>query len=218
MIGNVLKNCFDKLAVNDTKEKEDMSISVKQAKQIWKEEVRRVNFQKKQTIKVSAKGLLFPEQQGFSIQSVCIKAGNIIEKVFNRLAKESNKVNYHELDHVTIPGKKNKVQIDLAYSNKYYEIKCNIDFDTEKNPAVIQKLDLVAEHLSKQSLDRERFAGKILVPTMWEAAGYKYFKEGQEDVTVGVKSFFDDIGLDMTEKEYKDMWAWMGKYSKGEVK
>ena len=156
------------------------------------------------------KKLLFPEKEAQSLQSACIKGGNMMESIFNCWAKESGNVEYHDHDKIKIPNQKGKKQIDLAYDNKYMEMKTNIDFDTEKNPACLRKIEVVTEALSK--IHGGQFIGGILVPTLWDAEGYRYFKKGQKEVVVGAKTFLDDIGLPISREEYVNLFKEIGDY------
>ena len=191
-------------------------LTVERAKEIWTEEMKAVSWPCKAKKKCSIKSWAFPDEETFSMQSAVIKMGTMIEKIYNQWAKESAKTKHHVHPNLEIPGEKKKKQIDLTYNWKYCEMKGNVDFDTEKNPAVLEKIKLVAEHLSKES--GHKIKGFLLIPTLWETKGYKYFKKGQKEIAIGVTDFLSDIGLEMSLEEYRGLWEMTGDYAKEQAK
>lgn len=81
--------------------------------------------------------LLFPQSQ----QSFCIKVGNCIEKCFKEyiLSKGIELFDKIEIKNEGV----RQADLFFIYKNKkyYFEIKNNINLDTEKAPAVLHKLN-----------------------------------------------------------------------------
>jgi len=91
-----------------------------------------------------------------SEQSKNIKLGKFGEKWFSALVARAKHLEIlpHGIVSGIIPGKKK--DIDLLFRNPskkivyYYELKLNINLDTEKLPATIEKVKMIEEYLKKE--------------------------------------------------------------------
>jgi len=95
-----------------------------------------------------------------SEQSVCIKFGHFGEFIAKELIKTNPNLELLTCGVQVICKPENaKSDIDILYRNSeekklyYYELKGNIDLDTEKKPATIVKCKKIKKHLSKTYKD-----------------------------------------------------------------
>lgn len=98
-----------------------------------------------------------------SQQSFLIKAGNRYEAFWNAVIKHCPNTSslLIESNMITLPNGKNR-QIDLFFKIQdkyyYYEMKCNLNFDSEKSPASVQKIIDVAEtNKTKYNVQSDNF-------------------------------------------------------------
>lgn len=88
-----------------------------------------------------------------SEQSMVIKFGRVFEKMIQEEVRSSTRFKLGTNGVQKITGQKRKKDIDLLFIDDsakiiyYRELKANIDLDTEKLPATIDKIKLIEEHL-----------------------------------------------------------------------
>lgn len=174
-------------------------------KKVYNENLANTNFSILREDYGSIRELLFPDELNF--QSISIKIGNVLERSYNDLLTTNNIKRIDGLKK--IKGKNKNHQIDLLFEVDdvvyYYEMKSNISLDTEKVKETLEKLKEVKQFLVK------KFKGKEIVSKVLSLRYYKIdenfkFRKGfGHDNVDGYGKFFNLIGEDTTEKEYKEI-------------
>lgn len=143
-----------------------------------------------------------------SSQSIMIKLGNIFEEVINKYIKEIIK-NNSDYSYLNFKCKK---QLDLVFRKKntvyYFEIKSNINLDTEKTIKTKDKLEEIEEllllkypnYLIKCKILNLRFTQKELEK---EA---KFKKPLKITDLVGYDHFFKILGITVNGNIWKSMF------------
>ena len=107
--------------------------------------------------------LLFGPQK--SRQSISIKMGKIIGEDFSKLLINNSTQELEECGILKLQNSKTKKDFDLIWINKeskivyYRECKGNMDLDTEKLPATIEKVKALEIELTKKYPEHEINAG-----------------------------------------------------------
>jgi len=134
---------------------------------------------------------------GFSQQSTNIKFGHVIEKSFNDIIPEDYRL---PLTHIYLTGKTTQTQLDIIFRKEntvyYFESKNNINLDTEKMPACLDKISRVKDCLE------ELYPQCFVVAKIFTARfsnvqdiSKKFFKNGlTSDKVIGYNDFFDIVG------------------------
>tara|TARA_R110000796_G_scaffold96333_1_gene202029 strand:+ start:643 stop:1308 length:666 start_codon:yes stop_codon:yes gene_type:complete len=122
------------------------SVAINEARRIAKEDITKTQVG-------SVKHLLFGEQ--ISMQSVSIKFGKVFENMFIEHIKNHNNFQLGDIGVQKTSQEKKKdfdlVFIDTTLNTVYYrELKANINLDSEKLPATIEKVKFLERELSKK--------------------------------------------------------------------
>jgi len=164
-----------------------------------------LNNQTKKTENGSFSELLF---SSFSMQSINIKFGHVVEKSWNEYIFG---ISGTELDDRNIIDG-SQVDILFSYNNiKYYfESKNNINIDTEKSIATINKVKKIEAFLLKEN---NEVVAKILSNRYSNSDTIKHFKKSisREDI-FGYSQLFSVFNVDVTIKEWEDFYREVGDY------
>ena len=166
----------------------------------------------------SLKYLLFGSK--VSEQSLIIKIGRRFEKLFEYFVKRSP-VNLDLLPsgvHKETKTDRDLIAIDRARKTIYYrEMKANIDLDTEKLPATIEKIKRVGTYLKGEYPGYEVNAG-CLCWTVYEKTKLEgnLKSKVREFEKAGVTldcagDFFKFMRISMTEKKYHEYFRSLGE-------
>jgi hypothetical protein len=147
----------------------------------------------------------------FSVQSVNIKIGIIMEKVVNAFAICSPKYCLSEKSKELVEGH----QVDSLFDElnefqpvflNYKEQKSNFDLDTEKLDATIDKVTQV--HSSLELTQDLPVKSSILITMAWSEEKvphlkYKIKKARNSGIKIEFMSdYFSDLGVEVTEEEF----------------
>jgi len=174
----------------------------------------------------SLKYLLFGS--AVSKQSISVKFGKWGEKWFEYLVEITP--NFTMLPHGVLKGigsnGKNK-DVDFLFEDEinkiiyYRELKGNIDLDTEKLPATVDKINYLKEYLEKKYPEHTVNYG-CLNWSVWDKKIYelkenisflrkiKLFENGGVTVT-HASEIFEILGIDFTEADYYNYMKELGK-------
>jgi hypothetical protein len=149
-----------------------------------------------------------------SQQSVNIRMGHVTEKGFNAWIPEEYKL--PNTDHIVVgkKGASKRKQLDLIFKKGetvyYFECKNNIDLDTEKMPATLQKIEAVKKSLQAK-FPNCKIIGKILASKYCtkEHIEKKYFKNGlTEESIIGYSELsFILHGVELNAYEWNKFWS-----------
>lgn len=134
-------------------------------------------------------------------QSQSIRFGNYLEKYLQEAIINSPNITDLNINNVVVGGKKIQMDIRFLYKDKvyYYELKTNLNLDTEKSSKTIEKINLVKEKLSELYTNHEVFVS-ILSP--W----YKYENNMSIKIDLSHITFMGDflemIGENVSETDY----------------
>ena len=153
--------------------------------------------------------------EGVSEQSKNIRIGNSLETAINRFIRFCG---YNIID-IKISDNNNH-QVDTFFIKegigKYFEQKANINLDTEKRRAVIDKIKELASTLKKIFKIKDINYG-ILHTTLYEKEDadtqrhYNNFTKKGIDVYC-MKDLFNILDVDITKQELKDCYRSAGKF------
>jgi len=140
----------------------------------------------------------------FSRQSTNIIFGHVIEASFNALIPSKY---YLGISHIRPEAETKRIQLDILFMKDnvvyYFESKNNINLDTEKMPACIEKISKVKTALASRYPEYVVVA-KILTsrfPTT-QAIPREFFKNGLTNMNViGYNDFFEIIGEETINEE-----------------
>jgi competence protein ComGF len=168
-------------------------------------EVKKTSFKMKAESKGSFRELLFPTT---SMQSICIKMGNVLENAFNIFVKE-NAENLKESE-ASIRGH----QLDLYFKYEdtiyYFEVKSNINLDSEKGPATIDKVNDIKSYLKDKY--GENVVAKVLVSRHATAKNLTNVNRAifNKDSVIGYAEFFKIFGVEVSKNEWEDFFKKVG--------
>tara|TARA_R110000824_G_scaffold52435_2_gene145475 strand:+ start:2058 stop:2693 length:636 start_codon:yes stop_codon:yes gene_type:complete len=117
-----------------------------------------------------------------SLQSKVIKLGKFGEKLFAKMVEINPRLELlpHGIIDGIVEGKKKDIDLLFCDPTKkivyYYELKANINLDTEKLPATIEKVKMIEEYLKKEYPDHE-IKSAIL---NWSVFSEKVYEEDVE--------------------------------------
>jgi hypothetical protein len=146
-------------------------------------------------------------------QSQCIKFGNIFEQALNEFLKSNNiGLNLINTKLVKTGKLKKSIQIDLIFelNNKlyYFELKTNLNLDSEKSKATNDKLDILSEHFN---LDLSKYSeiNVNILSCWWE-------KEKGMDIKTNknlyfMSDFFELISCNTNKDEYYNIMKEFGR-------
>ena len=178
-----------------------------------------VSMESRKTRKGGVNYLIFGEQP--SMQSKYIRLGKKIERWFEFFVKNSPKGLVLLRSGV---DKDIKTDIDLNFRDDktktifYRELKANINLDSEKMPATIEKSKRVHRHLQKKYPDYKINSGAL----WWSVydkedpklahlkSKYKAFRNA--GVTLDCASdFFDIVGVATSQQKFEEFFASLGE-------
>ena len=146
-------------------------------------------------------------------QSQCIKFGNIFESSLNAALIDSESgLTLLEIKLVTPSEKGKKIQIDLIFELKnqlyYFELKTNLNLDSEKSKATNKKIDKLTKHFNLDLSKYDKIHTNIL--NCW------WKKEKGMNITTNknvyfMSDFFELISCKTNEDEYYQMMKDFGK-------
>ena len=186
------------------------------------EEANRISKAKTKLTEIGSLKHLFwgPER---SEQSIVIQFGQSLQRML--IEEIDNNENFEMLRSGVqkLAGMKKKKDVDLLFrdiqANKiyYYELKANIELDTEKLPATSDKVKLLTKHL-KETYPKDEFDFGILCLTVFKQSNLKKSKlinkvKQFNESGVGVsfaKDILDILSIDVTEEEYYKYWKKIG--------
>jgi len=174
-------------------------------KEIVLEEVKNTFFNKKN--KTEETGSFLELLKLPSSQSISIKIGNVLEKSYNKLI-----FNINGVENIK-DGMISNHQIDLLflYNNciYYFEIKNNINLDTEKTRETFNKIKDVEGALLKKY---DNVVSKILVNRFPTKEKMKFFKNPiSKNDLIGYSDFFDLFNVSVSEAEWKEFFNYVGE-------
>jgi hypothetical protein len=174
----------------------------------------------------SVKHLLFGEQ--ISMQSVSIKFGKVFENMFIEHIKNHNDFELGDIGvQKTSQGKKKDfdlVFIDTKNNTVYYrELKANINLDSEKLPATIQKVKFLERELNKKYPTYKIDSG-VLCPSVYslfDLDGSKISNKPAIFEKGGVKvnfacDLFSILGICCTKDEFYGFFKELGQIIRSE--
>ncbi|MFW6281229.1 MAG: hypothetical protein ACOC1O_00315 [bacterium] len=144
----------------------------------------------------------------FSMQSINIKMGNILERTWKKYIALSNEV---------VIDKRNIIegsQVDILFSFRnikyYFESKNNLNIDTEKSIATKNKLLKIISFLENEN---ENVVGKILNNRYSTSKHSKNFKLPilEEDI-YGYSDLFSIFEVKVSEEQWNDFFKTVGQY------
>jgi hypothetical protein len=134
---------------------------------------------------------------------MCIRGGYFFEDVLKNMVAVST--------DCTLVAKKflGHKQIDLLFINKktmaiyYFEVRTNIDNDTEKKPATAGKIEEVRKHISSMGeYAKYHLIHGVLVPTNVDESGVNY---GANTKAYSFDDFLGFIGVKHTNSELQEI-------------
>jgi hypothetical protein len=169
------------------------------------EEVKRTSFKKESESSGSFVELLFPTT---SAQSINIKMGNVVENSFKKFVAETAKN--------LIEEEKNNInnQLDLLFFYNdfiyYFEVKNNLNIDTEKSKATSNKISEIQNYLNK------KYGEKVIAKAL--SARYDTIKNIKNTKikyinktnTYGYSDFFNIFEISVSIKEWEEFFKKVG--------
>ena len=160
-------------------------------------------------------------------QSERIQLGNRIEKWMNRIVeihpithsikgKESNLWMNTETKKVVVGGNGAGLKdidnlFSIVKSAYYLEIKTNLNLDTEKAPATIEKVKIITECL-KESGNYDEVIGKVVSP-FWDSENVPISGNMKKYASIMWFSEFSKLlDLGLTKETYEDLCKKIGKF------
>lgn len=143
-----------------------------------------------------------------SQQSVNIKMGNILEKAWN--------IYIANVDGVKLDGRNIIAgsQVDILFYYKdvayYLESKNNLNIDTEKTIATLNKVNKIIDELKKEGYT---VVGKILNNRYPTAELAKFYKTPiTKEHIIGYSELFNIFGIVVTQQEWEAFFKKVGTY------
>ena len=147
-----------------------------------------------------------------SEQSVNIKMGNVLEKSFKDFLIETDQVLVDERSKI------NHVQIDLLFLYKdiiyYFEVKNNINLDTEKSKTTLNKIKKIEDFLKKES-PKKQVVSKILNSRYsgYDVEILNFIKKPLSiDDIYGYQKFFEIFDISVKQEEWESFFGQIGSY------
>jgi len=176
-----------------------------------KEAVKSIKATKKSTGAI--KELLFPVV--LSLQSVCIKFGNTFQDVFNDVYGSKNDT--YKKEFLKWSNEKGLDDIkELDYLENidgvmyHFEMKCNINLDTEKLPAVENRVKAVENFFKEKYPDIKIISAIFAVRNPTGDIAKKIVNKIYSVPVFGYKEVFSIFGIDITEEEWKETFRQAG--------
>ena len=159
--------------------------------EIFYKTIKEYNFKSKtQKQTGSMVELLYPN----SLQSFCIKVGNCIELCFKNYIKSKQLL---LSEKISINGIERQADLYFKYNNKkyYFEIKNNVNLDTEKTKEVKEKLDLAKTDV------------KGVLTFRFDKKENCFIKKTFYNYIFGYNDFFSIFNENLTKEEFNSIIA-----------
>lgn len=163
----------------------------------------------------SLKELLWDyEQRGLPKQSLVIRIGKIMEKAISTFLSSEYEPYNKVLDQSVLDIADYNIQRDVSVKKDntiiVAEIKYNLNLDTEKAKAVVDKLDLLnisyKNHLKDKDLKVNVCMVSLRYPTVDDIPSIKPSLEGiRAQYIIGYQQFFNFFGIRVTETMWKNL-------------
>ena len=153
--------------------------------------------------------LKFPN---LSKQSVSIKMGNVLEKIYNKFLNSFDGVENLKPVNKNISSH----QIDLLFKKEdtiyYFESKLNLNLDTEKSKATINKVKTIESYLTKK-YPNNKIVAKLLSSRFDKSENVKFIKEKyiKKSDVFGYSDFFKLFDIMIRIKEWEDLFSEIGE-------
>lgn len=190
-------------------------VGIEQANRISKEET-------KMTQLGSMKYILWGPEK--SEQSTLIKMGHFCQTIIKEQIKDTEGFLMLPTGVQTLLGSNKRKDIDLLFLHiekkkvYYYELKNNIELDTEKLPATCEKIREITKYLDKNYPDFEKISGILCLSVFHKRniTERKMKNKIQQFASYGINvsfasDIFDILSIPVNEKEYYDFWREIGK-------
>lgn len=164
-----------------------------------------IKAQKKKKEDGSFGELLF---KSFSLQSVNIKMGHVIERSWKKFVSS---VEGASIDSVNmIEGSQVDILFDYNGTKYYFESKNNLNIDTEKTIATKNKVEKIKDFLLKEN---NNVVAKILMNRYSSNETAKFYKSPitKNDI-YGYSQFFNIFGIEVTKEDWEDFFLEVGTY------
>ena len=158
-----------------------------------------------------------------SEQSIVIKFGRVFEKMLQKEIQDSKQFNLGTNGIQRIRGLNKKKDIDLLFCDTqrkivyYRELKANIDLDTEKLPATVDKIKQIEKHLQKEYASYSINYG-VLCMTVYSKIqlSERLIKKVNTYENAGVPvdfaaDIFSTLGVFINESEWRSFGLQLGK-------
>ena len=176
--------------------------------------VSNINYKRKETGSLSE--LVFPS----SPNSFLIKIGGILENCFNEYAEsrtERNLKNYIKQHIYNFFGKNRDLDIIFEFNGKiyYFEVKSNLNLDTEKSKATADKVNEIGHFLEEFFPEKEIVYGVLSGRYGRRNEINHNIKDKLGEASIyGYKDFFELFGVSVSSEEWKEMFKEVHKYYK----
>lgn len=186
----------------------------KEFKEEFLKRVSEINYEKKETGSLSE--LIFSSSQN----SFLIKIGKSLEDCFNKYSESRSERNlkpYIKEHILQYFGKQRDLDILFEINGKiyYFEVKSNLNLDTEKSKATADKVIEIGEFLRVHFPEKEVIYG-VLSGRYGRRSEINHPIKGiLKDIKLfGYKDFFEIFDLTVNTDEWEDMFKEAGKYYK----
>lgn len=146
--------------------------------------------------------------KSFSLQSVNIKMGHVLERSWKKFVSSIEGVFVENLN--MIEGSQVDILFDYNETKYYFESKNNLNIDTEKTIATKNKVEKIKDFLSKEN---DSVVAKILMNRYSSNETAKFYKHpiAKNDI-YGYSQFFDIFGIVVTKEDWEDFFLEVGTY------
>lgn len=151
-------------------------------------------------------------------QGQCIKLGTLFQNALRSVAEKSGasleRDNLIDINSNNFKHNKSKKDVDIAFMFKnkfyYFEVKTNLQLDSEKSKATESKVENIKEYYkNKYSLSDEQMISGVL--TCWYKDEKGLIKTAGSKKIFFAKDYLKIFDIDINESEWYDAFAKLGK-------